>query len=132
MKTGHQISQTAFIDARVARNAHPDETIEMVRDEPWARNLAVVCPGCGVIFYGYQCQNRKFQDGYVDPDPPIIDPGMADGRRRTCGHPACEYGENEKQLGRSNNYTKTKETYYTAKQSDTFTPKPKAGGLKRL
>ena len=129
----NQISQQAFNDARVARNANIDDTVTMERGEPWAKNLAIVCPGCGVVFYGYQCQTRKQEDGYMDPEPPIVEPGMVDGRRRTCGHPSCEAGEDRHQMERSHAYAKTRDDYFAAKANeDHGLAKPKYAGLKRL
>lgn len=132
MKTNH-ITQQAFNDQRVARYSTPSDTIVMERGKPWARNLGIVCPGCGVVFYGWQCQERMLQDGYMDPEPPISESGIADGRRRTCGHPACEAGEDKHQMGRSPAYLRTCEAYFTAKESEgNGVAKPRPTGLKRL
>jgi len=130
----NQISQQAFNDARVARHANISDTVVMERGQPWAKNLAIVCPGCGVVFFGYQCQDRKQPDGYVDPEPPIVDPGFADGRRRTCGHPSCEAGEDKHQIERSHAYAKTRDAYFAAKANEDHgsVAKPKSTGLKRL
>lgn len=130
----NQISQQAFNDARVARHANISDTVVMERGQPWAKNLAIVCPGCGVVFFGYQCQARKQQDGYVDPEPPIVDPGIASGRRRTCGHPVCEAGEDRHQMERSPAYAKTREEYFAARANEDHgsVAKPKSTGLKRL
>lgn len=84
----------AFNDARVARYATPDGTIEVIGGRDWARVHPIRCP-CGRIFYGYAPLDKLPQPNQMDPEPP-----NGYGERRTCGHPICAKTEEEHQFHR--------------------------------
>lgn len=102
------------------RDAHPDLTPKMWRGIEFTKTLPLRCPWCRNVFYIWQAVGGETEP-YNDPTA-IQTPGK--GQRYTCGHPICWEREQNWQVKQSEDFKKTQEAYYSAKEitGKTFQP----------
>lgn len=119
-----------WYDSKTRPYSRPDDTPILNRGEEWARNLPMACPHCGVTFYTWQPVLRPCEPYLTDPEPDVLAPGIAAGRRRTCKHPLCEDAEDRHQTSRGGHFALACAQKFTHTEQEEV--KPKASGLRRI
>jgi hypothetical protein len=80
----------------VRKTDYPDsDAVEVRGKRVMTRSRELVCPHCGVTFYGYQYIDHPHPGGQVDSEP-----SNGFGSRQTCGDPRCWDAEDALQFKR--------------------------------
>ena len=121
------------------RYSRPDPELKQEPLDPkrrwWSRTLAIRCPWCDDVFYGYQAEGEERQPFQVETERPLIpivgykDLRQPDGLRQTCGHDLCLKAEETHYLSRHQGYQRAC-AGSSAPVANTPPPITK-GGLKR-